>query len=119
MARIYDLKDKLKDSIRVFKSQGKKVAAYGASAKGATLLNFFEISSSDIAFVVDRSSVKQGLYMPGVKLPIRSVQSLLDEDIDTALLLTWNFAQEILEQQIDFRERGGVFIIPFPQVRVL
>ncbi|MDQ1510864.1 MAG: hypothetical protein QOG50_2708, partial [Actinomycetota bacterium] len=69
--------------------------------------------------VADRSTYKQGLFMPGVDIPIYAPKRLLDEQPDYALLLTWNFADEILEQQAEYRERGGRFIVPVPQPTVL
>ncbi len=94
-------------------------AAYGASAKGSTLLNYFGIGADDIAFVVDRSTVKQGRYTPGTHLPIRSPEALLEDQPDYVLLLTWNFVDEILRQQETYRRRGGQFIIPIPALQVV
>lgn len=101
------------------KTQGKRIAVYGASAKGATLLNYFGIGRETLDFVVDRSTFKQGRYSPGTHLRIYSPAKLLEEMPDYVLLLTWNFAGEILEQQTEYRRRGGRFIIPIPEVRVV
>lgn len=101
------------------KSKGQRIAAYGASAKGSTLLNYCGIGTQVLDFVVDRSPVKQGHYMPGTRLPIHPPEKLLEDMPGFVLLLTWNFAAEILEQQRTFQERGGRFIIPVPKARVL
>lgn len=101
------------------KVKGKRIAIYGASAKGSTLLNYFGIGRETLDFVVDRSIVKQGYYTPGTRLPIYAPEHLLAQMPDYVLLLTWNFADEILEQQSEYRKRGGRFIIPIPQVRVV
>lgn len=101
------------------KRQGKCLAAYGAAAKGSTLLNCFHIGTSLIDFVVDRSTHKQGRYMPGVHIPILAPEELVKRIPDYALLLTWNFASEILKQQTDYRQRGGKFIIPVPEPKVV
>lgn len=101
------------------KKQGKRIAAYGASAKGSTLLNYTGIGKETIDYVVDRSTYKQGRYMPGVRLPIYPTEKLVQDTPDYALLLTWNFAQEIMAQQAEYRKRGGKFIIPIPNVVVL
>lgn len=109
----------LVDLLAELKAKGKRIAAYGASAKGSTLLNCFEIGSQFVDFVVDRSPAKQNRFTPGTHLPIYSPQQLLVAQPDYVLLLTWNFADEILAQQAEFRRRGGRFIIPIPQVRVV
>lgn len=101
------------------KAQGRTIAAYGASAKGSTLLNYFGIGAETLGFVADRSTYKQGRYTPGTHLPICAPTKLLEAQPDYVLLLTWNFAAEILDQQAEYRRRGGQFIIPIPQVRVV
>ncbi len=101
------------------KAEGKRIAVYGASAKGSTLLNYFRLGRPLLDFVVDRSTIKQGYYTPGTHLPIYSPSVLLNEKPDYVLLLTWNFADEILQQQSEYRKQGGRFIIPIPQVRVV
>lgn len=113
------LKHQLLDVLQSLKAQGKTIVVYGASAKGSTLLNTFEITHDLIDFVVDRSTVKQNLYTPGTHFLIKSPDSLLETQPDYVLLLTWNFADEILEQQAEFIARGGKFIIPLPEVRIL
>lgn len=100
-------------------SQGRRIAAYGAAAKGATLLNCCGIGRDLIEFVVDRNKHKQGRYMPGARLPIYPPSKLLEAMPDYALLLAWNFADEVLEEATEFRKRGGRFIIPVPEPRIL
>lgn len=117
--KVQRLREELVADLRNLKSSGSRIAAYGASAKGATLLNYCRIGRETIEFVADRSTVKQGLYTPGAHLPIRSPDSLLTERPDHVLLLTWNFADEILEQQADYRKQGGKFIIPVPEPAIV
>ena len=105
--------------LRDLRSQGKTIAAYGAAAKGSTLLNFVGIGPDLIDFVVDRNPHKQGLLMPGVHIPIRPVEALRQEQPDYVLLLTWNFRDEILSQQADYQRRGGRFILPVPTPAIL
>jgi SAM-dependent methyltransferase len=116
--RVEDLKGSLVDLLHTLKLEGKSVAAYGAAAKGSTLLNYMGIGRDLIDYVVDRSTYKQGRYMPGVRLPIHAPSKLLDTRPDHCLLLTWNFADEIMEQQSEYRALGGKFIIPVPEVKV-
>jgi SAM-dependent methyltransferase len=118
-ARVEKLRTTLRSFIMKLKEKHQSVVAYGAAAKGSTLLNYFQIGREALDFVVDRSTYKQGRYMPGVRLPIFSPARLLEEMPSHVLLLTWNFADEILEQQAEYRHRGGRFIIPIPEFRVV
>ena len=117
-ARVESLRGDLVGLLDSLKTQGKRIAVYGASAKGSTLLNYFGIGAEHIDFVVDRSTVKQGFYTPGTRLKICDPERLLTDQPDYCLLLTWNFADEVLQQQSQYRQRGGKFIIPIPEVRV-
>ena len=105
--------------LRNLKTQGQRIAVYGASAKGSTLLNYLNLGRETIEYVVDRSTIKQGLYTPGTHLPIFPPERLLEDLPDYTLLLTWNFVDEIMLQQIEYRRRGGKFIVPIPEVRVV
>jgi SAM-dependent methyltransferase len=117
--KVENLKAQLSRSLQRLRLKGARIAAYGASAKGSTLLNYFGIGRPLLDFVVDRSTAKQGLYTPGSHLPICAPQTLLDAMPDYCLLLTWNFAGEILEQQAEYTRRGGRFVIPIPEMKVL
>ena len=78
-------------------------------------MNYCGVGPDLLDYVVDRSPLKQGLYMPGVHLPIFPPEKIEEDPPDCLLILAWNFADEIIEQQARFRERGGRFISPIPQ----
>jgi SAM-dependent methyltransferase len=100
--------------VGALKAENRSIAAYGASAKGTTLLSYVGLDRRHLDFVVDRSTVKQGMFTPGTQLPIYAPEKLLEAMPDYVLLLTWNFADEILGQQLEYRKRGGRFIVPVP-----
>jgi len=117
--RVARLKTELVALLRRLRRDGKSIAAYGAAAKGTVLLNYFEIGTDLVSFVVDRNPHKQGRLVPGVRIPIRGAEAVLASQPDYVLLLVWNLAEEVLGQQAEYRTRGGKFIVPIPDVRVL
>jgi SAM-dependent methyltransferase len=118
-AKVERLRAELLALLHDLKAQGQRIAVYGASAKGSTLLNYFGIGRDLLEYVVDRSTVKQGMYTPGTCLPIYSPERLREDMPAYVLLLSWNFADEILSQQAEYLQRGGHFIIPIPELRVV
>jgi SAM-dependent methyltransferase len=118
-ADVRALTARLKEMLQALRRDGKRVVAYGASAKGSTLLNYMAPEPGLIDYVVDRSSLKQGLFTPGTHLRIHGPDRLVEDRPDYALLLTWNFASEILEQQRAYRAAGGKFIVPLPELTIL
>lgn len=110
---------KLLSLLKNLKAEGKSVAAYGAPAKGNTLLNFCGINTNLVSFTVDKNALKVGLYTPGAHLPVLPVAALLENQPDYVLILAWNFADEIIAQQSEYRARGGKFIIPIPEPRII
>ena len=117
--RVGELKRELLALLRSLKSEGKRLAAYGAPAKGNTLLNYCGIGTELLDFTVDMSPHKQGLYLPGSRLPILAPSMLLERAPDCAVILPWNIADEIIGQQREYQARGGHFIVPIPEPRIL
>jgi hypothetical protein len=117
--RVNALQHELVETLRSLKAQGKRIAAYGAAAKGSTLLNYNGIGRETLDFVADRSTHKYGRFMPGNRIPIYPPEHVLETQPDYVLLLAWNLADEILAQQAEYRNRGGKFIIPMPTIRVV
>lgn len=116
--RVAALKRQMLALLEKIRAEGKRVAAYGAAAKGATLLNYMRLGPDLIEYVVDRSTHKQGKYMPGSRIPIYPPARLSDDRPDYVVLLAWNLADEIMKQQEQYRRSGGKFIVPVPEVRV-
>jgi SAM-dependent methyltransferase len=115
--RVERLRTELHESIQRIRADGSRLAAYGAAAKGATLLNYMAFSRGVIEYVVDRNPAKVGKYLPGVKLPIRPVETLAEDKPDYVLILAWNFAREIIRQNDDYTSLGGKFILPVQEQR--
>ena len=101
------------------RQQGKRVAGYGAPAKGNTLLNYCGIGSELVQYTVDRSEHKQGKLLPGTHLPIYSPERILQDKPEYVLILPWNLREEISSQMSAIREWGGQFVVPIPRIEVL
>jgi SAM-dependent methyltransferase len=114
-ARVQNIGKQVRDMLCKLKAQGKSIAAYGAAAKGAILVNYIQVGPDVIDYVVDRNVHKQGKYMPGVHIPVCDPSRLLEDIPDYVLILPWNFKDEILSQQDAFRRKGGKFVIPIPE----
>lgn len=111
------LGDTLTSRLKVLKSQGKKIAGYGAPAKVTTLMHRFGLGSDTIDFIVDDSPLKQGLYTPGKHIPVLPSSAIEERKPDYLLILAWNFADPITEKCQAFKEAGGKFIVPLPKFK--
>lgn len=118
-ADVAENRRQLLELLRGLQAEGKTLAAYGAPAKGNTLLNYCGIGTDLLPFTVDKNPLKVGSFTPGMHLPVRPVETLLEQQPDYTLILPWNFAEEIMAQQQAYRDRGGRFILPLPVPRVV
>ncbi|MBM4133160.1 MAG: class I SAM-dependent methyltransferase [Nitrospira sp.] len=112
--RVIRQREALVAELTTLRRQGKRVAAYGAAAKGQVMLQWCGIGPDLVEFIVDKSELKQGRLTPGTHIPILAPQALLDRQPDVVLLCAWNFADEILRQQKAYLDRGGRFLHPIP-----
>jgi SAM-dependent methyltransferase len=116
--RVEECRDSLLAFLAAAKREGKRIAAYGAAAKGNTLLNFCGVTPQDIALVADRNPHKQNKFLPGTHIPVVSPDELMQAKPDYVLILPWNLRDEIEQQLSGIREWGGRFVIPVPLVRI-
>jgi SAM-dependent methyltransferase len=117
--RVTSIRDELREMLSTLKKSGKSVVGYGAAAKGTIMLNYVNIGRDTLDFVADKNTHKQGRYVPGVRLPIEAPARILEMQPDYVLILPWNFKDEIMEQQSEYRRRGGRFIVPVPRPEIL
>lgn len=105
---------KLLQLLHDLKREGKKIVALSAPAKGNTLLNYCKIGPELLDYATERNPLKIGKFTPGMHIPVYSDEKLLDDQPDYALILAWNFAEEIIRNNSEYRNKGGKFIIPIP-----
>ncbi len=117
LSRIEAMRRETAGAISALKREGQRIAGYGAAAKATTLLHYFGLDAEDIDFIVDKSPWKQGLEMPGTRIPIVAPERLQSDRPDAILILAWNFANEIVAENQAYTECGGRFLIPVPEFR--
>lgn len=115
--RVDLLCDALRDVLGDLRAHGRRVAGYGAAAKATVLLNALGLGEETIDFVVDRNPHKHDRLVPGTRIPISPVERLVADQPDDTVLFVWNFADEVLDQQAEYRTRGGRFLVPIPEPR--
>lgn len=117
--RVDEIGAELKRMLSELKAKGCRIAGYGASARGNTLITYFGIGPQYLDFLVDKNSLKHGLYSPNTRIPIKPVEAIETERPDVLLMLAWNFFDEIHAEQAAFRRRGGKFLVPLPTPRLV
>ena len=118
-SQVKELKTSLLRLLLTLKQKGHSIAGYGAAAKGCTLMNYVGIGREIMDYIVDLNPRKHGQYMTGNRVPIGPAEWLLERMPDYVLILSWNFAEEIMEQQSKYTKSGGRFIVPIPDLRVI
>jgi len=116
--KIDAVKEQLNAELARIKADGKNVAGFGAPAKATTLMYHFGIGPDEIDFIVDDSPLKQGLYTPGLHVPVLASDALYGRKPDYVVILAWNFAQAIMDKHAAYSDAGGRFIVPLPQVEI-
>ncbi len=117
--RVRETKRALLELLIGLKRQGKTIVAYGAPAKGNTLLNYCGVGADFLEFTVDRSPQKQGMYLPGTRLAIKAPEAIDILKPDYVLILPWNIKEEVMEQMKHVRDWGCRFIVPIPRPQIL
>ena len=117
--RIDKIGGELRTVLSALRDDGKRIAGYGAPAKATTLMHHFSIGKEQIEFIVDDNPLKQGLFSPGLYVPVLPSSAIAEREPDYLLILAWNFAQPIMNKCSDFKNRGGHFIVPLPEVQVV
>jgi len=115
---VKDVKSDLLAFLIEARRSGKRVAGYGAPAKGNTLLNYCGIGPEFVEYTVDRSPHKQNTYLPGTRIPVYSPTHLLEDKPGYVLILPWNLREEISTQMASIRNWGGQFVVPIPRIEV-
>jgi hypothetical protein len=114
-----EIKRDLVAILRDLKTSGRRIAAYGAPAKGNTLLNYCQIGTDILDYATEKNSLKWGLYTPGMHIPVIPEQEAWSNPPDYYLMLAWNFLEELLAKEKEYRARGGKFIVPIPEPRII
>jgi len=117
--RAEETRKELPRLLRTLKEDGKKIVGYGAPAKATILLNYCSIDNSILDFITDTTPFKQGKFIPGVRIPIVAPEEFRKIVPDFALLLAWNFKDEIIDKDREYLKSGGKFIVPFPEPKIV
>ncbi|WP_299822196.1 NAD-dependent epimerase/dehydratase family protein [uncultured Jannaschia sp.] len=117
--RVRMFRSRAREMLSQLKSDGNRIAAYGAAAKGTIMLNYLDLNRQVVEYAVDRNIHKQGKFMPRVRVPILDPETLMDDRPDYVVILPWNLRDEIVRQQQAFLQSGGKFLVPIPELEVV
>ncbi len=117
--KVRQVKEALLSLLKSLKAQGSRIAGYGATAKGNTLLNYCKIGTDTLDYISDTTPFKQGRYTPGMHIPVFQETHFHESPPDYALLLAWNYADDILQKEVGYRQAGGRFIAPLPKPQLI
>lgn len=117
--KVETLRTGLLDYLQEAKAAGRRVAGYGAAAKGNTLLNYCGIDADLIAYVVDKNPAKQNTLLPGSRIPVHAVEELYTQRPDDILILPWNIRDEVISQLADLRSQGTRFVTAVPHIDII
>ncbi|SFE80140.1 NAD-dependent epimerase/dehydratase family protein [Roseivivax sediminis] len=117
--RVRSFRDAARKLVSEIRAEGKRIAAYGAAAKGTILLNYLALDPGSIEYAVDKNIHKHGKYMPGVQVRIDAPEKLMSDRPEYVMILPWNFRDEIIRQQQDFLQSGGKFVVPIPSLEIV
>jgi len=117
--KVQQVREDLIDTLKKVKLENKRIAGYGAAAKANTLLNYCRIKTDLIDYIADKNPLKQNLYTPGTHIPVVSPEKIYEVIPDYLVIFAWNMAEEIMEQQKEFHKKGGKFIIPLPNPKIM
>ncbi|MER8048062.1 class I SAM-dependent methyltransferase [Streptomyces sp. NPDC094032] len=116
---VHTVREELPALVRSLVAEGNRVAGYGASAKGTTILNLCGLGTEEIAYCTDTTRLKQDKVLPGTHIPVRSPEYARTDPPDVYLMLAWNYADEILRKEKEFLRAGGRFVLPFPKPTIV
>ncbi len=117
-ARVAQVKHELLSCVKRFKSEGRRIAGYGAPAKATTIINYCGLTDREIDYVVDDNPLKQGRLVPGAQISIVSSEHLEAHPVDYLIIFAWNFAEEIIRKLMPLQEKGTQFLVPLPSPKV-
>ncbi len=117
--KVHQHRQELMNLLYDIKKQNKTIVGISSPAKGNTLLNFCKIGPELLNYVTERNPLKINKFTPGMHIPVNSDDELLKHTPDYALILAWNFSEEIIKNNLDYQKKGGKFIIPIPKPKII